>query len=585
MTVSTTLSERAQSRAEERRWWILAVLCFSLLVIVLDNTILNVAIPTIVRDLDATNSQLQWMVDAYTLVFAGLLLTGGSLGDRFGRRGALQFGLVVFGLGSLASAFATSSGQLIATRAFMGIGGAFIMPATLSIITNVFPARERGKAIGVWAATAGLAGVLGPLTGGFLLEHFYWGSIFLVNIPIVIVGLIAGVFLIPTSKDPSAPRLDPVGAILSIVGLSVLLYGIIEAPQDGWTDPKIFACFVVGVGVIGVFLLWESRIDHPMLDVRFFQNARFTAASLGIMFVFFAMFGATFLLTQYFQFVLGYTPFETGIRFLPIALCMMILSPLSARFVQRIGTKLVVSTGLLMVTAGLVSWASLSATSAYWPDIVWRQALMASGMALTMAPATESIMGSLPLGKAGVGSAVNDTTRQVGGALGVAVIGSVLASIYGSQVGDFLHGRAGVDRQRGRVQAVTRARVDGAPAGARSEHDRDRCLHGRHARRCARRRRGRVRRGVDRVHLAPGARQLRRAGRRRHRCRGAHGIRRRRRSGGRLVTVIPVEGSRRAPGRPRSLEADEAILEAAVDVFAEVGLESLTMEGVAARRA
>jgi EmrB/QacA subfamily drug resistance transporter len=441
LTVSTTLSERAQSRAEERRWWILAVLCFSLLVIVLDNTILNVAIPTIVRDLDATNSQLQWMVDAYTLVFAGLLLTGGSLGDRFGRRGALQFGLVVFGLGSLASAFASSSGQLIATRAFMGIGGAFIMPATLSIITNVFPARELGKAIGVWAATAGLAGVLGPLTGGFLLEHFYWGSIFLVNIPIVIIGLIAGVFLIPTSKDPSAPRLDPVGAILSIVGLSVLLYGIIEAPQDGWTDPKIFACFVVGVGVIGLFLLWESRSDHPMLDVRFFENARFTAASLGIMFVFFAMFGATFLLTQYFQFVLGYTPFETGVRFLPIALCMMILSPLSARFVQRIGTKLVVSTGLLMVTAGLVSWASLSATSAYWPDIVWRQALMASGMALTMAPATESIMGSLPLGKAGVGSAVNDTTRLVGGALGVAVIGSVLASIYGSQVSDFLHGK------------------------------------------------------------------------------------------------------------------------------------------------
>jgi EmrB/QacA subfamily drug resistance transporter len=417
------------------------VLCFSLLVIVLDNTILNVAIPTIVRDLDATNSQLQWMVDAYTLVFAGLLLTAGSLGDRFGRRGALQVGLVVFGLGSLASAFATSSGQLIATRAFMGIGGAFIMPATLSIITNVFPARERGKAIGVWAGTAGLAGVLGPLTGGFLLEHFYWGSIFLVNIPIVIVGLLAGVFLIPTSKDPSAPRLDPIGAVLSIVGLTVLLYGIIEAPQDGWTDPLILGCFVLGVAVLGGFLLWEAHTDHPMLDVHFFDNPRFTAASLGIMMVFFAMFGATFLLTQYFQFVLGYTPLETGIRFLPIALCMMILSPLSARFVHRIGTKLVVGTGLMMVTAGLISWASLSASSSYWPDIIWRQALMASGMALTMAPATESIMGSLPLGKAGVGSAVNDTTRQVGGAMGVAVIGSVLASIYGSQVGDFLHGK------------------------------------------------------------------------------------------------------------------------------------------------
>src|SRR5438067_7603014 len=224
--MTSTLTTRAQERAYERRWWILVVLCFSLLVIVLDNTILNVAIPTIVRDLDATNSQLQWMVDAYTLVFAGLLLTGGSLGDRFGRRGALQVGLVIFGLGSLASAFASTSAQLIATRAFMGIGGAFIMPATLSIITNVFPTKERGKAIGVWAGTAGLAGVLGPLTGGFLLEHFYWGSVFLVNIPIVIIGLLAGVFLIPTSRDPAAPRLDPLGALLSIVVLVSVLYGL-----------------------------------------------------------------------------------------------------------------------------------------------------------------------------------------------------------------------------------------------------------------------------------------------------------------------------------------------------------------------
>src|SRR6266545_4538336 len=229
------MSDRAQERAYERRWSILVVLCFSLLVIVLDNTILNVAIPTIVRDLDATNSQLQWMVDAYTLVFAGLLLTGGSLGDRFGRRGALQVGLVIFGLGALASAFASTSEQLIATRAFMGIGGAFIMPATLSIITNVFPTRERGKAIGIWAATAGVAVALGPLTGGFLLEHFYWGSIFLVNLPIVAVGVLAGVFLIPDSKDPSAPRLDPGGAALSITGLSSLLYAIIEAPDKGWT--------------------------------------------------------------------------------------------------------------------------------------------------------------------------------------------------------------------------------------------------------------------------------------------------------------------------------------------------------------
>ncbi|MFI5046959.1 MAG: MFS transporter [Acidimicrobiia bacterium] len=439
--MTSALTTRVNARAYERRWLILGVLCFSLLVIVLDNTILNVAIPTIVRDLDATNSQLQWMVDSYTLVFAGLLLTAGALGDRFGRRGALQFGLVVFGLGSLASAFANSADQLIATRAFMGIGGAFIMPATLSIITNVFPPAERGKAIGVWAGTAGLAGVLGPTIGGFLLEHFYWGSVFLVNIPIVVVGIFAGVFLIPTSKDPTAPKLDPLGALLSITGLVALLYAIIEAPQKGWTDSTILAAFAVGAVLLVAFIAWEAHTDHPMLDVRFFQNPRFTAASMAIMFVFFSMFGVTFLLTQYLQFVLGYTPFQAGIRFLPWAIVMLIGAPLSAPLAHRIGTKITVATGMACVTVALFSLVGLSTDSRYFPDVVWRLMLMAVGMALTMAPATESIMGSLPLAKAGVGSAVNDTTRQVGGALGVAVIGSVLASIYGRQMNDFLAGK------------------------------------------------------------------------------------------------------------------------------------------------
>jgi EmrB/QacA subfamily drug resistance transporter len=353
----------------------------------------------------------------------------------------LQFGLVVFGLGSLASAFASSADQLIATRAFMGIGGAFIMPATLSIITNVFPANERGKAIGVWAGTAGLAGVLGPTTGGFLLEHFYWGSIFLVNIPIVVLGLLAGLFVIPTSKDPDAGRLDPVGALLSIIGLVALLYGIIEAPSQGWTDPPILAAFVFAVVALGGFVAWEAHTDHPMLDVRFFKNPRFTAASASISLIFFAMFGSTFLITQYFQFVLGYSPLETGVRFLPLAICILIGSPLSAPFAHRVGTKVVVTLGLSLATLGLLSFATLSVDSSYWPDVLWRMVLLASGMALTMAPATESIMGSLPLGKAGVGSAVNDTTRQVGGALGVAVIGSVLSSIYASQMGDYLAGK------------------------------------------------------------------------------------------------------------------------------------------------
>jgi EmrB/QacA subfamily drug resistance transporter len=430
---------RNEERAFERRWLILAVLCFSLLIIVLDNSILNVAIPTIVRDLGASNSQVQWMIDSYTLVFACLLLTAGSLGDRFGRRGALLIGFLIFGLGSVASSLAQNSNQLIATRAVMGIGGALIMPATLSIITNVFPREERGKAIGVWAGTAGLGAALGPLTGGLLLTHFYWGSVFLVNLPIVIFGIIAGFLIIPTSKDPSAPRLDPVGALLSIVGLTALLFGIIQAPSEGWTSPLILASFAAGIVLMVAFTLWERHSDHPMLNVEFFKNPRFTAASGSITLIFFAMFGSIFLLTQYLQFVLGYSPLESGVRLLPMALTLMVVAPLSPRMVKRFGTKVTVVFGLLLVTFALLAFGTLQVDSSYG-SIAWRLIIMAAGMGLVMAPATDSVMGSLPLAKAGVGSAVNDTTRQVGGALGVAIIGSVLSSTYGSAMGTFFAG-------------------------------------------------------------------------------------------------------------------------------------------------
>jgi EmrB/QacA subfamily drug resistance transporter len=430
---------KPEDHAYERRWWILALLCFSLLVIVLDNSILNVALPTIVDQLHADNSQLQWMVDSYTLVFAGLLLTMGSLGDKYGRRGALQAGFIIFGLGSIASAMTTTPNQLIATRAFMGIGGALIMPATLSIITNTFPAHERGRAIGMWAGVAGLGGALGPLTGGFLVERFYFGSVFLVNVPIVIVGLICGVFLIPTSKDPSSPRLDPVGAVLSIVALTSLLYAIIEGPTEGFSDPKIVTGFVVGAVLLVVFALWERHSTHPMLDVNLFKNPRFTAASGSITLTFFAMFGAIFLLTQYFQFVLGYAPFETGVRMLPFAATMLVVAPASARVVERIGTKVTVAVGMGLITSGLLLMLTSQVDSPY-STIWWKLVLVAAGMGFVMAPATESVMGSLPLAKAGVGSAVNDTTRQVGGALGVAVLGSVLSATYSSVVGNVFAG-------------------------------------------------------------------------------------------------------------------------------------------------
>ncbi len=436
----TTLAERVQARAHERRWLILGVLCFSLLVIVLDNSILNVALPSIVRQLHATNSQLQWMVDSYTLVFAGLLLTMGSIGDKFGRRPALQAGFLIFGAGSLLSALAGSPNQLIASRAFMGIGGALIMPATLSIITNVFSGSERPKAIGVWAATAGVGVALGPLTGGALLEHFYWGSIFLVNLPIVTVGVLAGVLLIPNSKDPRAPRLDVPGALLSIAGLSALLYAVIQGPSTGWTAPRTLTFFAVGGLLMAAFFAWERRVDHPMLDVRFWRNPRFSGASAAIAITFFAMFGSIFLLTQYLQFVLGYSPLATGLRLLAFAVPMMVISPLAPNLVKRIGTKLTVAAGLACNAAGLIALGGLGQTATL-PDLTWRMALAATGMALTMSPATESIMGSLPLARAGVGSAVNDTTRQVGGAVGVAVIGSIFSSLYGSKVVSALRGR------------------------------------------------------------------------------------------------------------------------------------------------
>ena len=427
-----------------RRWWILAVLCLSLVVITLDNTILNVALPTLVRDLDASNSQLQWIVDSYTLVFAGLLLTAGSLGDRFGRKGALQVGLVIFALGSGLSALAQDPNQLIATRALMGVGGAFIMPATLSILTNVFPSEERGRAIGVWAGVSGLGVALGPLLGGFLVEHFGWHEIFTVNLPIVVVALVAGAYLLPSSKDPAAPKLDLPGAGLSIAGLATLVYALIEAPAMGWTDPTILTALGAGIVLLVLFAIRELHTDHPMLDVTFFKNPRFTAASSAITLVFFAMFGYSFLLTQYFQFVLGYSAAETGVRMLPLALTLMVTAPLSSRIVERIGTKLVVFTGLTLVAAALALQLGLTADSPY-SQVVWRMMLLAVGMGLTMAPATESIMGSLPLAKAGVGSAMNDTTRQVGGALGVAVIGSVLSSVYGSKITEAFTGKLPAD--------------------------------------------------------------------------------------------------------------------------------------------
>jgi EmrB/QacA subfamily drug resistance transporter len=398
-----------------------------------------VALPTIRTDLHASTGDLQWIVDAYILVFAGLLLTMGALGDRFGRRGALAAGLTVMAVASVASSFADSPGQLIATRAIMGAGGALVMPATLSILINVFTdPKERGQAIAIWSATAGMAIAIGPVTGGWLLDHFWWGSVFLVNVPVIAVALLMGQLFVPTSRDPAAPKVDIPGALLSIAGLVSLVYAIIEGP-DGWTEPKILGGFAIAAVLLAVFVLWERHTDTPMLDMSLFGNPRFSAASGAIALTFFAMFGAFFLLTQLLQSVMGYTPLQAGVRLLPMAATQMIVAPASAKVVERIGTKIVVAVGLLVAAAGLLMASQLTADSSYLA-VAAALVVMSAGFAAMMPSATEAIMGSLPPAKAGVGSAVNDTTRELGGALGVAVLGSVVSSTYGPQVRDALAG-------------------------------------------------------------------------------------------------------------------------------------------------
>jgi EmrB/QacA subfamily drug resistance transporter len=422
------------SSIHRRRWWTLAILNLSLFAIVMDNTILNVALPTLARDLHASGSELQWMVDSYVLVFAGLLLSAGALGDRFGRRGALSTGLVVFGAGSVFAMTVGSASMLIAARAVMGIGGALIMPTTLSILTNVFTdPGERAKAIAMWASVGGLAVALGPVTGGFLLEHFAWTAVFAVNIPIVVIALVAGRIVVPTSRDPETPPLDIPGAVLSIVGLGSLVWAIISAGEHGWTGRGPLTGFVVAALSSAAFMTWERRTPHPMLDVTFFQNRRFTAASVGVMLGYFAMFGSLFLMSQLLQFVLGYSALDAGIRLLPLALSMAVFSTVSTTFVDRFGTKLVVTAGMAVLALGLL-WLALQADGSTYADYFPGLLLMGIGVGLVWAPTTESIMGSLPAAKAGVGSAVNDTVREVGGALGVAVLGSVMASQYSGAI-------------------------------------------------------------------------------------------------------------------------------------------------------
>ncbi len=447
--------------APHGRWATLAVLCITLLIISLDNTVLNVALPTIVRDLGASSSQLQWMVDAYAVLFAGLLLSLGALGDRVGRKWVFMSGLVVFGAGSTFAAWSGSPDRLTMARAVMGVGAAALMPCTLSILTNVFPAeKDRARAIGLWSGTAGAGVAFGPILGGFLLAHFWWGSVFLVNVPITLAGLTAAIWFVPNSRNPSSTRPDPVGAILSIVGLGSLLWGIIEAPSRGWSSPWIAGSLAAAVVLIGLFVTWERRSDHPMLPLRFFGNRRYSAAIATLGLVLFALLGVFFLMTQYLQFVLGFSPLEAGIRVAPVALALLLIAPISAVGARRIGTKVVVVAGLALIALGLILLAQTSLPASY-ADCVIPFMVLGVGVALALAPCTESVMGSLPREEAGVGSATSDTSMQVGGALGVAVLGTALSLRYQRLVGPL------VTRAPAAAQAAIKGSIGGALAVAR----------------------------------------------------------------------------------------------------------------------
>ena len=401
----------------------------------LDTTIVNVALPSLVRELHATTTQLQWVVDAYNLVFAALLLTSGSLSDRLGRKGMLLGGLAVFGLASLAGAATTSPSALIAARTVMGLGAAMIFPATLSTIANVFTERrERALSIGLWGASAGVAVAVGPIVGGLLLEHLSWTSIFVFMAPVAALGALLVAVSVPSSKDPTAAGVDVPGFALSTAAMAAVVFTVIEAPDVGWSSPRSVAGFAVAAGLFALFIGWERRVQSPMLDVGLFRNMRFTAASGSVTIAFFTLFGFIFLMTQYFQFIQGFSPLSTGVHLLPVAISVAVSSVIGTRLAVRAGTKVVVTVGLLAITAFYVWVAAVITAHTTYTVIAAQMALYGLGMGFTSAPATESIMGAVSVHKAGVGSAVNDSTRLLGGTLGVAVIGSVYASLYGSRL-------------------------------------------------------------------------------------------------------------------------------------------------------
>lgn len=412
-----------------RRWLILAVLCSSMVMVFSNLGSMNVALPTMQTALGASGSDLQWITDAHILTFACLLLPLGALGDRRGRKGVLLVGIVVFGVASGLAAFSTTAGEVIVYRTIMGVGAALVMPATLSIGAVIFPASERAKAVAAWSAAAGLSGMLGPVIGGVLLRYFWWGSAFLFTVPVAGVVLALAAWIVPTSRDEARRPLDAVGSALSIVALGCLLYGIIEGPELGWRDPQVIGGF--GVAVVGfwAYARWERRVRFPMLDPAYFGNRVFTLGAVSAVSTFFALYGIVFILTQYFQFAQGLTPLGAGVRMLPVSVVVFLIAPRIPAVIARSGTRATITAGLVITAAGMATMGTLDAASPYWLAAVGLLVL-GSGLAVTMPTATHAIVSSLPPHKSGVGSALNDMTRETGGAIGIALLGSLLSVGY-----------------------------------------------------------------------------------------------------------------------------------------------------------
>jgi len=420
-----------------RRWFILGILNLSLVLVVASVSSLNLSLPSIQRALDASAADLIWINAAYALVFAAFLLPAGALGDRFGRKGALLTGLVVFVLGSLLGSTADTAGQVIAFRATMGIGAALAMPATLSILTAIFPPDERNKAIAIWSGFAGAGGAIGILSAGVLLEYFWWGSVFFVNVPIAVTALVLVAAVVPTSRDTQGHNLDPFGSILSAVGLAALVFALVQGPEYGWSDPLVLGGFVAAVALLTSWVAFERRQEHPMLDPRLFRIPRFGLATLALGTTFAVMFGMFFGLAQYLQFVLGYSPLDAAVRVMPFAVVMIAVSPRGPSLAARFGSGRVIGGGMLVTALGCGVMALLTGDSGYG-HVVLGVILISSGMALGFPTSTAAIVGSLPLDKAGVASAVNDTTREVGSAVGIALLGSLLSAGYRRGLGNAL---------------------------------------------------------------------------------------------------------------------------------------------------